>query len=205
MAQKKYLDYAGLETLLEKLFGRQFKGMGLSHEDFTAELKSKYDSFVNGGASADDLAALATRVSAVEALIESDSDAAINKFNEIVEFLAGIDNTDTMAGIVSGIESKVTEAKNLAAGKADKATTLAGYGITDAKIADDGTITLGAKTVKPLTEHQSLAAYAKTSEVDAKVANLATKTELTTGLATKVNESDLVAITNAEILALVNE
>lgn len=34
--------------------------------------------------------------------------------------------------------------------KADKATTLAGYGITDAKIAN-GTITLGSNTITPLT------------------------------------------------------
>ena len=35
--------------------------------------------------------------------------------------------------------------------KADKAATLAGYGITDAKIAN-GTITLGSNTIAPLTE-----------------------------------------------------
>lgn len=35
-------------------------------------------------------------------------------------------------------------------GKADKATTLAGYGITDAKIAN-GVITLGSDTITPLT------------------------------------------------------
>lgn len=35
-------------------------------------------------------------------------------------------------------------------GKADKATTLAGYGITDAKITN-GTITLGSATITPLT------------------------------------------------------
>jgi hypothetical protein len=34
--------------------------------------------------------------------------------------------------------------------KADKATTLSGYGITDAKI-DNGTITLGSNTITPLT------------------------------------------------------
>ncbi|SHL74061.1 hypothetical protein SAMN04488494_0617 [Xylanibacter ruminicola] len=43
-----------------------------------------------------------------------------------------------------------------------KPTTIAGYGITDAKIAD-GVITIGANTIKPLTSHQSLAAYTKTA------------------------------------------
>ena len=40
-------------------------------------------------------------------------------------------------------------------GKADKATTLAGYGITDAKIAS-GTITLGSNTITPLTNSSTL-------------------------------------------------
>lgn len=43
-------------------------------------------------------------------------------------------------------------------GKADSATTLAGYGITDAKI-ENGTITLGSNTITPLTAHQSLSNY----------------------------------------------
>ena len=40
--------------------------------------------------------------------------------------------------------------KGKLANKADKATTLAGYGITDAKISN-GTITLGGSTITPLT------------------------------------------------------
>lgn len=40
-------------------------------------------------------------------------------------------------------------------GKADAATTLAGYGITDAKI-DNGIITLGENTITPLTSHQDI-------------------------------------------------
>ena len=40
----------------------------------------------------------------------------------------------------------------------DKPTTLSGYGITDAKIAN-GTITLGNNSITPLTSHQSLAGY----------------------------------------------
>lgn len=39
--------------------------------------------------------------------------------------------------------------------KADKATTLEGYGITDAKIAN-GTITLGSNSITPLTSHQDI-------------------------------------------------
>ena len=49
----------------------------------------------------------------------------------------------------------VTNALN---GKADKATTLAGYGITDAKIAS-GTITLGSDTITPLTSSDVASSY----------------------------------------------
>ena len=43
--------------------------------------------------------------------------------------------------------------------KADKATTLAGYGITDAKIAS-GVITLGSQSITPLTSHQDISGKA---------------------------------------------
>lgn len=45
-----------------------------------------------------------------------------------------------------------------------KPTTLAGYGITDAKIAG-GVITLGGNSITPLTSHQSLSGYATQSWV----------------------------------------
>ena len=50
-------------------------------------------------------------------------------------------------------------------GKADKATTLAGYGITDARISG-GVITLGPDSIAPLTSHQSLAAYVNGGSYD---------------------------------------
>ncbi len=51
-------------------------------------------------------------------------------------------------------------------GKADKATTLAGYGITDAKIAN-GVITLGSNSITPLTSHQDISGKVNTSAVGA--------------------------------------
>lgn len=46
---------------------------------------------------------------------------------------------------------------------AAKATTLSGYGITDAKIAN-GVITLGSNTITPITSHQSVSNKAATLE-----------------------------------------
>lgn len=214
MAQIKFLDQAGLALLCEKLVNHGFAdGLGLSQQNFTTALKKKYDDFVAAGATTADLNGLKNRVSSLESLIEVDSDAAINKFNEIVAFLEGIKNTDTMAGILDGIneqigdkadaqttdgkfadvynriDQEITETNKKIAKKADKATTLAGYGITDAKITN-GTITLGSNSIKPITSHQSLANYY-------------TKTETDTALETKVDDADLEAITTAEITAIV--
>ena len=95
-------------------------------------------------------------------------------------------DTDTWRGIQNVLTSDSTTdslsaaqgkaLKGLVDGKADKATTLSDYGITDAKISD-GVITLGANSITPLTAHQSLAAYAKTADVNTaldKKANKAT-------------------------------
>ncbi len=75
-------------------------------------------------------------------------------------------NKPTIPTVPTTVSSFTNDAGYLTAhqdisGKADKATTLAGYGITDAKIAD-GTITLGDNSITPITAHQSLEGYAKT-------------------------------------------
>lgn len=72
---------------------------------------------------------------------------------------------------------------------AKKATTLAGYGITDAKISN-GTITLGAASIKPLTAHQSLADYAKTADV---ASTYATKASVPTKTSQIANDSNFVS------------
>lgn len=183
----KYLDYAGLTHIINKLKTRDFNGQGLSKEDFTTELKTqltalntKLKDFDPSGVATDtNLSALQTKVDGLVAIINqegtADGDKIINKLNEVFAFLAGVSSDDKLNAILSE--------------KADKSTTLEGYGITDAKI-EDGTVTLGAQSITPLTEHQSLAAYAKTSDMNA-------------ALAGKLDSSDVTAITNAEIDALI--
>lgn len=56
-----------------------------------------------------DIVTLSNKVAALESLISEDGEptAAIDKFNEIVAFLATITNTQTLAGIVSGINNAI--------------------------------------------------------------------------------------------------
>lgn len=54
-------------------------------------------------------ATLLAKVTALEALIQDGENvtAAIDKFNEIVDFLAGINNTQTLQGILAGINTAI--------------------------------------------------------------------------------------------------
>ena len=72
---------------------------------------------------------------------------------------SGIDST-----LTSQITTNANDISSLSSNKADKATTLAGYGITDAKI-ENGVITLGNDTITPLTSHPSISTTASTSSV----------------------------------------
>jgi hypothetical protein len=64
-------------------------------------------------------------------------------------------------------------------GKADKATTLAGYGITDAKISA-GTITLGTNTITPLTSIPS--EYVTESELSSTLSSYATSSSVSSAI-----------------------
>lgn len=61
------------------------------------------------------------------------------------------------------------------ANKANKATTLSGYGITDAKIAN-GVITLGSNTITPLTSHQNISGKSDIDHTHSVKINGVTKT-----------------------------
>ena len=71
---------------------------------------------------------------------------------------------DTLNQALGKLE-KAVEGKQDAGNYAERATTLAGYGITDAAI-DGGVITIGETSIKPLTEHQDLSDYAKKHDVE---------------------------------------
>ena len=73
--------------------------------------------------------------------------------NNIISASGGGTITDVQVDGVSVVTSGVAEID--LTGKADAATTLSGYGITDANI-NNGTITLGSNTITPLTSHQDI-------------------------------------------------
>lgn len=126
----------------------------------------------------DDLDTLNGKVAALEALISEDPDAtthAIDKFNEIVAFLAGISDTQTLDGIISGISDQIAakytkpgtgipasdlaqgvqDILNAVAGKADKSEMSVVPG-TGADV-DKTTITLKSGTsATVLTTHQDI-------------------------------------------------
>ena len=117
-------------------------------------------------------------------------------------------------------DTLVTSEKSVAkalASKANKATTLSGYGITDAKI-ESGIITLGNNTITPLTPTSSIPANLIAGTVDSadKAINdadgnpisttYAKSTDVNAGLALKQNITDNTLATTAKTIpAAINE
>lgn len=84
--------------------------------------------------------------------------------------------TDTVythpnSGVTAGTYKSVTVNAQGHVTAGTNPTTLSGYGITDAKIAN-GVITLGANSITPLTSHQSLANYYTKSEVNSQISSI---------------------------------
>lgn len=86
----------------------QVDGKGLSTEDFTTALKEKLDGLKNY----DDTAlteAINSLQEQLDTLVNADADKAIDTFNEIIAFLNGVENTDTLEGIIAGIEQQISD------------------------------------------------------------------------------------------------
>lgn len=85
----------------------------------------------------------------VKALKANDTVYLSGAVDTLIAGFADQASVDAVAARVAAVEAK-TNTWNTVTQKADAATTLAGYGITDAKI-ENGTITLGSATITPLT------------------------------------------------------
>lgn len=148
---------------LNSLFVRKETGKGLSTNDYTSAEKAKLAGVAAGANNYVLPAPTASTIGGVKACnnVTISEDGTISAIQGYVDLSPYAKTADV----------------NTALGKkADVATTLKGYGITDAKIAG-GVITLGANTITPLTQHQSLAAYAKSADVDSTYAK---KADITT-------------------------
>lgn len=77
-------------------------GKGLSTNDFTDAYKTKLDGLSNYND-----ASISNRVAAIEKTLNTDTQNVIDSFNDIVDFLAGIDDKDTLDGIINGIISQI--------------------------------------------------------------------------------------------------
>ena len=87
-----------------------------------------------------------------DAPIEADSLAGVTASSSELNILDGATLTTTELNYLDGVTSNVQTQLN---SKATTATTLSGYGITDAKIVS-GIITLGSNTITPLTASSTL-------------------------------------------------
>lgn len=125
------------------------EGKQLTTEDFTTALKQKLEGLSNY----DDTAiseAVNTLREDFDTLVSGDSTTAIKTFNEIIAFLSGIEDSESLDSIIASIEQQI----------ASKQDTIA-----DLETIRDG----AAKGATALQEHQSLEGYAKTADF-AKVA-----------------------------------
>lgn len=100
--QNKVITSA-LNNKVDKVSGKQ-----LSEEDFTTMLKEKLDSLKNY-----DDSELTAKVNTIEETIETlfngDASSAIESFNEIVAFLEGIEDSESLDNIIASIETQLAD------------------------------------------------------------------------------------------------
>ncbi len=101
-ALERALTASSLAKKVDKVDGK-----GLSTEDFTTTFKVKLEGLENY-----DDTAVRSMITATEArlnaLVGQSASDAIDTFNEIVNFLASIEDTTTLEGILAGIEQHIT-------------------------------------------------------------------------------------------------
>lgn len=97
-------DYAkktDLQGKVDKVTGKQ-----LSTEDFTTSLKNKLNGLSNYDDSAINSAVSKLRTD-FDTLVSGDTSSAIETFNEIISFLNGVSDTESLEGIIAGIEQQI--------------------------------------------------------------------------------------------------
>lgn len=91
----------GLSGKVDKVSGKQ-----LSTEDFTTALKNK----LNGLSNYNDTEiqnAVSSLQTQINTLVSGDANTAIESFNEIIAFLDGVTDTQTLEGVIASIEQQI--------------------------------------------------------------------------------------------------
>lgn len=112
--RKSVIDAAIDAALLD--YVKKVQGKGLSANDFTDELKSKLDSLNNY----DDKTvreSISTLENTLNTLMGGNVTTAIESFNEVVAFLANIEDSKTLEGIIGGIQKTISDFKTETNGK----------------------------------------------------------------------------------------
>lgn len=103
--QNKVITEA-INNKVDKVEGKQ-----LSTEDFTTALKTKLE-----GMSSFDPTEINNKVdglqSQINTLVSGDASTAIESFNEIIAFLNGVQDTESLDGIIAGIEQQIAAKQN---------------------------------------------------------------------------------------------
>lgn len=196
-----YATKQELNNKVDKVSGKQ-----LSTEDFTTALKNK----LNGLSNYNDTAvnnAINGLQTQINTLVSGDANTAIESFNEIIAFLDGVTDTQTLEGIIAGIEQQIagkqdtiTDLATIRSGAAKGATALQSHQDISGKLdkteaastylsKEDAASTYLGKTAKAADATKADSATKATQDASGNVitTTYATKTELNNGLAGKVS------------------
>lgn len=92
---------------------RKVTGMGLSQNDFTNILKAKLESLENYD-DTEVVAAITSLTNRLDTLVDGDVTQAIETFNEVIAFLDGLSDTQSLAEIIASIQSEIATKANAA-------------------------------------------------------------------------------------------
>lgn len=110
-----------LDGKVDKIIGKQ-----LSTEDFTTLLKEKLESLKNY-----DDAELVSRIDAIQETIDTlfskDASSAIESFNEIIAFLEGIEDSESLDNIIAFIEQQIADVARVIPTKVSELDNDEGY------------------------------------------------------------------------------
>lgn len=105
-----YYTKSAVDALLNG-YVQKVVNMGLSTNDFTDILKTKLEGLSNYDDT--EVRGLISSIqSQLDTLVSGDATSAIESFNEIVAFLANVDDEQTLSGIVAALNSSIAEKAN---------------------------------------------------------------------------------------------